>query len=427
MNIGIIFPGKFPPEIRIEKEAKSLIKAGHNVFLLCLNLDNEKDIDNYMRINIKRLKIENKGLSKFFMNIALKLNPILYKKPHLIKSHDLHLDLLSIMSLMYKNIEKILNSTWKKDIENFISSYDIEVLHVINLPLVRTCINLGRKNKIPVIFDMFENWPEAMKAHTKYKGIKKIILNIAIYIYKRNEYHACNNSDYIIVVVDESKDRLINLGIDKDKIFVIINSVEKSYIKNNLNKEILKKFKNKFIISYTGTFGEHRGLDLAIKGLPKILEKIPNAILLVAGYGSNEDSLKELSRDLKIEKNVIFTGKVKQEDIPSYIRLSDICIVLHKHNEHTDSTIPHKLFEYMLSGKPVIVTDVKPLKRIVDNEHCGIVIKEDEKEFAEAILKLYDSKELYKELSKNGINAVNKKYNWDLEEEKLLNLYKNLK
>jgi len=86
--------------------------------------------------------------------------------------------------------------------------------------------------------------------------------------------------------------------------------------------------------------------------------------------------------------------------------------------ESNNTTIPHKLFEYMLLGKPLVVSDAKPLARIVTEANCGKVFCSfDENDFASKIIELKNSETDY---GNNGKKFVEEKYNWELRDEKAL-------
>ena len=77
-------------------------------------------------------------------------------------------------------------------------------------------------------------------------------------------------------------------------------------------------------------------------------------------------------------------------------------------------------------GKPVIVTSVKPLKRIVEDAQCGLVVEsKNSKEMAEGIIKLKEPS-LAKELGCNGKLAIKDRYNWKHDERRLLSVYQNI-
>ena len=81
----------------------------------------------------------------------------------------------------------------------------------------------------------------------------------------------------------------------------------------------------------------------------------------------------------------------------------------------------------MLMGKPVVVSDAKPLKRIVKECSCGVVFQNgDTDSLAEALLKLYRNPDLMKKTGDNGRRAALQNYHWKKDEEKLLDLYRQL-
>jgi glycosyltransferase involved in cell wall biosynthesis len=403
MNILMILATKFPPQCRTEKESASLMKWGHNVHLVTINRGNEKPEETFKGIQVQRLTIEPQGMEKTFQNFLIKSFPFLKNKTHVLKTHKPIRDLISTYAF-YNSIDK--NTLWYKELEKIIINKDIDILHVHDIPSIRVSLALAKKHKLPVLLDMHENWPAAMIAHSGYKGIKGIAIDSLRKIYERVEKKACKHSDKIIVVVEENKTRLLRLGVPEDKVITIMNSVDSEHYDKNHNNQI-KPLPKGYKILYSGTFGKHRGLELAIQSMPKILEK-KQAHLVLVGDGPNTNELKALVKELKIENNVHFIGFVPYEHIPTYIKACDVCLVLHRINAHTDHTVPHKLFEYMYMNKPIIVTKAKPLERIIKETDCGKVINWDLDSFTQAAIELSDEnkrKELIKKIKVD-------KYKW---------------
>ncbi|MCK5310423.1 MAG: glycosyltransferase, partial [Thermoplasmata archaeon] len=111
----------------------------------------------------------------------------------------------------------------------------------------------------------------------------------------------------------------------------------------------------------------------------------------------------------------------------SYVKKSDVCIIPHHSNPHTESTIPHKIFQFMYLRKPILVSDVGPLKRVVDGTNSGLVFKAgDAIDLAQKINKILNSKEQWEAMGDNGRKAVQERYNWNMESRKLISLYDNL-
>ena len=302
-----------------------------------------------------------------------------------------------------------------------------DIIHCNDLEMMYVGIKLKKLLRKPLIFDMRENWPEMMWVGSKRKNLP---LRFQTFAAKILEKGTCKKADKIIVVVKESKDRLIKKGIDANKITVVMNTeIPENFSANNIDKtlenELKKRFTSCFVIGYTGGFGRARGLKTAIRAMPYVLKDIPKAKLLLVGSGDTFDELNKLTDELGLKNDVIFTGKVPHEMLPTYVNINDVCLIPHLSNPHTNSTIPNKLFQYMLMGKPQIVTDLEPLKRIINETKCGIVVPSgDHQALADGIIELGKNAKIREKMGKNGKESALRKYNWNTDKKKLVELYK---
>ena len=120
-------------------------------------------------------------------------------------------------------------------------------------------------------------------------------------------------------------------------------------------------FKNGPFITFMGQLDER--LDQTL--IAKIAHKYPSWTIILAGrikQGVDFSTLKEI-------KNILFTGYLPYEELPSILKNTDVCIVPYHLNELTQSCSPIKVYEYLASGKPVVST---PLPGLMD---CAEVIK----------------------------------------------------
>jgi glycosyltransferase involved in cell wall biosynthesis len=218
------------------------------------------------------------------------------------------------------------------------------------------------------------------------------------------------------------------MGVSGENISVVANYVNsKIFLTPNINPQITQKFKNNFVVLYSGGFDLHRGLETLIKALPLVINRIPEIKLVLVGDGRNMNDLKELASKLKVSKFVSFEGWQPIDLFPSYISASHVDVIPHLKTVHTDNTIPHKLFHYMIFGKAVLVSDCDPLKRIVDETNTGMVFKSNnEKELASSLQYLYDHPNDVSQMGENGKTAVAEKYNWDSTAQNLIKLYSNI-
>lgn len=169
---------------------------------------------------------------------------------------------------------------------------------------------------------------------------------------------------------------------------------------------------NRKKIIYRGTLQKHMGIDLAIKAMPSLLKKIPDLKFEIIGTGDEEDYLKDLASSLRVSKNVLFHGFVKERRDVEKI-LSDAAVGIatfnpDSMNDKVKNSDPGKIKDYMLLGMPVITTNTSYFSREIIKNKCGLVVGYDPKEIASAIVKLLSDKKLLKKYRSNAIKFVEK-------------------
>ena len=170
----------------------------------------------------------------------------------------------------------------------------------------------------------------------------------------------------------------------------------------------------------------HRGIDIVLKSIPYILKNGIDILFVIVGSGTYENKLKSITRELKIERNVLFTGWMDSKYIPSVIAASDISIVPHYVTEHTNTTIPNKIFDYMLQKKPVIVTNSESLMEIIQFAGCGYSYNDKNPEELAKVICLMQNTELREKLGISGYNAVQEYYNWEHDKNELIKTVESL-
>jgi glycosyltransferase involved in cell wall biosynthesis len=389
----------FPPDIRVEKEARSLLKAGHEIFLLSAgkgDMPNEEMVEGIKVIRNKWPKsFPRRAWNFFYFQVFF------------------------------------INTFWKKALEDIVKQYEIQAIHVHDLPLVNTGLSVTHKFKLPLIADLHENYPEAVRQSRVSVKPTQRISNLAFPVcrWKRIERFCVQQADKVITVVEEAKQHYVNdCGIPAEKVTVVMNTEDLDYFYSlPIKEDIVREYQPYFTISYIGGFGPHRGIQTAISAMPKVLHQVPNARLLLIGSGPNQAALKELVGRENVQQAVEFAGWQPFELVPSYISASNVCLVPHIASGHTDSTIPHKIFQCMAMGKPVVVSSAKPLERIVKETGAGLVYSSGDAEaLAEALIRIYRDNELATKLGVAGKKAAGQKYDWKLESQKLEKLYQGL-
>jgi len=404
MNIGMLLNGNYPADIRVRKEAETLVN-NHSVFVLCKRNPDEKEYEVVNGVQVIR-KIEYKSLA-----------------------HEGIIDVIASVSFMHP--------FFKAKLPYFIKENTIDVLHVHDLPLAKTAFLAARKYHLKTVLDLHENYPAALMTWFSWRKNPIIRLKNKLFFgYKRwRNYESRMLKKYhiIITVVDEMKQRLIaQHNLSKDNIVIVPNAEKKEFAKNFDAKtpSYFEDFQNRFIISYVGGFGPHRGLHTAILGMNAISEKIPNALLVLVGPANKDvrSHLQHLIKENNLEHFVQIRGREPFENVVNIMKSSSVNIIPHISNEHTESAVPHKFFQILLSGKPLLVSDCAPMKRLINEHAIGNCFEsENPKSFANSILNIHsDYKAALEKAKKGNEESLNGDLNWEFTSKNLVHLYDNL-
>ncbi|MBN1884721.1 MAG: glycosyltransferase family 4 protein [Candidatus Krumholzibacteriota bacterium] len=395
MRIGMVLQERIPPsDIRVAKEARTLARAGHEVHLLLERGDGQPVEETIGDISLARL---------------------------------VHMGSLRRKYHRYTFNFTFRDALWRRAIDRFVAERGIEALHVHDLPLVREGVEAGRRAGIPVVADLHENYPDGLQVWYTGRLKKKTIYDRRRWA--RYEREVLRETDAVIAVVEESRDRLAALGLPRGKIVVVPNTADMRMTHAAVDPAIVERYRGRFVVSYIGKFSAHRGLDVAIRGAAALRGRVPSLLLLLVGDRNRPcmERLERLVAELGAGDLVEMPGWQPYERIWSYIQASDVCLVPHNRNPHTDTTIPHKIFQYMLIEKPVIVSDCPPLARVIEDSGGGRVFRwNDPADLAGRIEELAGDEALRRRIGAAGRAAVIDRYNWDSTSGGLVALYDRL-
>ncbi len=389
MKILMVLDHEFPPDIRVENEIEVLSKAGHKVFLACFTLKNKKKNELTDSVHIYRKPI----------------SPFIYKT-----------SVGALKAPFYFNF-------WRKYLNNLLKEQSFDAIHIHDLPLAKVGFEISKKYNIPFILDLHENWPHLLRdaKHTNTFFGKILSSNKQWDKYEKNY---TNKADRIITVVDEMKNRIINLGNPKNKIFVVQNSINLNNIEKTKPKNTHSP-NDELILMYAGGITAPRGIQYVIEGLSYLKNR--KVKLWIVGDGIYKQELMELTSRLKLENTVHFFGFKPFNETMKLVAKSDIALIPHVRSIQNDNSSPNKLFQYMYYGKPVIASNCLSVERIVREENVGFIYEyNNPKAFAKTVEKILDNPEQLINLSNNGIKSIQEKYNWDKTGQELLFLYNSL-
>lgn len=185
-----------------------------------------------------------------------------------------------------------------------------------------------------------------------------------------------------------------------------------------ISKSIKKLSPNSINLCYTGQFSKEKGIGNFFEAIDFLRKKKPNlhiSILLIGGTRKERDAhyFSELLSKYKFE-NIKIEKAASFESFTEAYSEADICFDLREMNFENHHCLPIKIFYYAASGKPVVYTDLKAIKKYVDVSKFGYLVDPEDSETISNLISNYiDNPELYNTHSQSARNEYESKYNWN--------------
>ena len=169
---------------------------------------------------------------------------------------------------------------------------------------------------------------------------------------------------------------------------------------------------------YVGNLEVYQGIDLLLESFSKVLKLVEGIDLVIIG-GQERDikAYKGKSNNLGIHSRIHFLGKRPLKDLAGYLEAADILVSPRIKGKNT----PMKLYSYLWSEKPVLVTNVESHTQLVNNEVTFIADPEPEA-FAKGMMTLLRNESLRLKLGTEGKKWVEARFNFE-EFQKTLNSF----
>ncbi len=170
------------------------------------------------------------------------------------------------------------------------------------------------------------------------------------------------------------------------------------------------------VVGYVGSFQVWHGVADLVRASKSVLATNPEVRFLMVGPGFS--SAKAFAEELNVAGSFVFTGPVPYSEVPEYINACDIMVsptnpALSEWTRAHGPPEQFKVFEYMACRKPVIMTSVGPMLRIVRDRETGLTVSPgDSESLARAICELIRDRSLAARLADRGYSAVVEKYGW---------------
>ena len=267
-----------------------------------------------------------------------------------------------------------------------------------------------KSKKRKIVYDIHEDLAKQLEIKP---WLSKFLKPITIWLFKGLEGFIAKKMDGLVVPQPYMKSKYLEYN---NNTVLVENFV------------ILDNNDRKILVDYSSTMAFHAGaltLERGLMNMVKVYSKLEKSDKLILAGNINPKVLSDIN-NFKDYENIEYLGLITFDEVNRYYQKSSIGLILYNNVGQYYLSYAIKLFEYMLKGIPVIMPDFGEWIDFNKENNCGINVNpNNHDEVAGAIKHLNNNPQEKARLGDNGRRAVLEKYNWNLAEERLINLYQN--
>lgn len=381
MRIAMIVMNEFRPDVRVLKEAKSLVDAGHELLVVAIRRSRPSS-EMFDGIRVNRLDVGGGQAA----------------------------------ATTFSQSWRYLRFTWR--VVQTLDSWRPDVCHAHDVTTLLPGYLAARRCQCPLIYDAHE-----FESGRQFAGDR--IPPLMERVWTLPERLLIQRAAAVITVSDSIADALkAEYGVVRPTVVRNVPVWRKVPHSDLLWRELGVE-EDAPILIYQGWLVPGRGLTNAIDSLAFL----DNAVLAIIGTGPLLEQLKTTAKTAGVAERTLFTGRVKRDLLPLYTSSAKIGLHLLENTcLNHEYALPNKLFEYMAARLPIIVGQTLEMRRLVQAEEVGLSVDPNfPEQVAEAVDKLSSDSLLYQRFSANSVKAAKERYNWDRESQRLLDLYKQVR
>jgi len=321
-----------------------------------------------------------------------------------------------VASYAWRLTQFFVRALYQLSLHDFRAKYDL--IHVHSVPdfLVFTTL-LPRLRGTPVILDIHDILPEFYASKFGASPTSrsfKVLLGI--------ERCSARFASHVIIANHIWKERLLSRSVTPEKCTVVLNSPDRSIFTRSAAPI---RNGNRITLLYPGSLNWHQGLEIAIRAFARIVDKVPNADLVIYGDGPSKEDLIRLAKDLGLGNRVQMPAARPLREIAKAIESADIGIVPKRKDSFGNEAFSTKILEFMALGVPVIVSDTKVDRYYFNDSVVRFFRGGDDEDLARCMLDLILNQDQRRQLVDNASRFV-EQIDWNAKRGEYVDLVDNL-
>lgn len=315
-------------------------------------------------------------------------------------------------SYLWKLLLFFMRSAWFLTLRSGKQRY--EVIHVHSVPDFEVFATLVPKILgTRIIIDIHDIVPEFYASKFKV-GEQSPIFRLLLLIEKLSTAYA----DQVIVSNHLWREKLIRRSVPAEKCVAIINYPDLSIFHRRQSQRTAN---GEFRMCYPGTLNQHQGLDVAIRAVALLRDKLPNLKFLIIGDGPDREKLKSLVQQEHLRNHVSFQGFVPMETIAETMAGVDLGIVPKRCNSFGNEAFSTKIMEFMAMGVPVVASSTRIDRHYFNDDLVQFFESDNAADLAAKVMCLVEHPQKRKLISAAAARFIDKN-NWDVRKKEYLTI-----
>ncbi|MGE0760981.1 MAG: glycosyltransferase family 4 protein [Pirellulaceae bacterium] len=298
-----------------------------------------------------------------------------------------------------------------------------DVIHVHTPPdLTATVAIFFQQFGKKFVFDHHDLSPELYLARRD-----SVTPNLVYRVLRYFERLACRQASRLIATNTTQRNvQIQRCGAKPEHCYVVRNGPNEAFLKEVKPWPELR-FPGKIVLGYVGIIGVQDGVDYMIRVVQelKYQHRRDDFLAVIVGHGPALADLKVLARTLRVEQQVLFTGRVAFADVPRYIAAFDICLTPDPSNAYNDSCTTIKTLEYMALGKPTVCFRTAE-NEITAGEAALYADHNNVSAYANLVVRLMDNPGLRADMGALARRRIDAGLTWERQAVQLVELYRDL-